>query len=277
MPFCFFSSSFHNDIYYTQFISFPLPSIPILPSPSLSAALRNAFVSASVRSLPSLEKPFSTYLRKVQVAAANHCQWIELKWTHDSEKDIYFVQHAVRPAWNPFWVCLWVCVSPSLELFLLYESATVHVQDLEDLLDVFSRHGPHSHHFKELFGIECFCFKRQKKQQKRKEWITVTVFRWIERIETCVDLLWPPVSIAKVWSFVGLSPLRLPRRLHNAYRPAKASRAFLISSAFSRSVIGILSAGGRRGVRETVGDREDTKSTKWEMKERYFKGLNCRW
>lgn len=42
------------------------PSIPILPSPSLSAALRNAFVSSSVRSLPSLEKPLRTYLSTTQ-------------------------------------------------------------------------------------------------------------------------------------------------------------------------------------------------------------------
>lgn len=39
------------------------PSMPILPSPSLSAALRKAFVSSSVRSLPSSEKPLSTNLR----------------------------------------------------------------------------------------------------------------------------------------------------------------------------------------------------------------------
>lgn len=55
-----------------------------------------------------------------------------------------------------------LCVSSSLELFLLYESATIHIQNLEDLLDVLSWHGPHSHHFKELFGVECFCYKRKK-------------------------------------------------------------------------------------------------------------------
>jgi len=40
------------------------PSMPILPSPSLSAAARNALVSLSVRSLPSAAKPFSTNLAK---------------------------------------------------------------------------------------------------------------------------------------------------------------------------------------------------------------------
>ena len=39
-----------------------LPSTPILPSPSLSAAFKNALVSLSVRSLPSLAKPFRTNL-----------------------------------------------------------------------------------------------------------------------------------------------------------------------------------------------------------------------
>lgn len=39
-----------------------LPSTPILPSPSLSAAFKNALVSLSVRSRPSLAKPFRTNL-----------------------------------------------------------------------------------------------------------------------------------------------------------------------------------------------------------------------
>lgn len=41
-----------------------LPSTPILPSPSLSAAFKNALVSLSVRSRPSLAKPFRTNLAR---------------------------------------------------------------------------------------------------------------------------------------------------------------------------------------------------------------------
>lgn len=49
------------------------PSIPILPSPSLSAALRNAFVSSSVRSLPSLENPLRMYLSTKATTTREWC------------------------------------------------------------------------------------------------------------------------------------------------------------------------------------------------------------
>lgn len=55
----------------------------------------------------------------------------------------------------------------------------------------------------------------------------------------------------------------------NCYRPAKASRAFLISSAFNRSVIAILSAGEK--------DREDTEGTKLEIKEQSLKTAEPKW
>lgn len=62
-------------------------------------------------------------------------------------------------------VCMLVCfcVPSSLELFLLDESATVHIQNLKDLLDVLSCHGFHPHHFKELFRVECFSYRRQER------------------------------------------------------------------------------------------------------------------
>lgn len=51
-----------------------------------------------------------------------------------------FVQYAVY--WTGLVSFLCICVSvflsSSLELFLLYEAASVHIQNLEDLLDVFS-------------------------------------------------------------------------------------------------------------------------------------------
>lgn len=57
-----------------------LPSTPILPSPSLSAAFKNALVSLSVRSLPSLAKPFRTNLReeakKIGFVSQNAFVWI---------------------------------------------------------------------------------------------------------------------------------------------------------------------------------------------------------
>lgn len=57
-----------------------LPSTPILPSPSLSAAFKNALVSLSVRSLPSLAKPFRTNLpeeaKKIGFVSQNAFVWI---------------------------------------------------------------------------------------------------------------------------------------------------------------------------------------------------------
>lgn len=60
---------------------------------------------------------------------------------------------------------------------------------------------------------------------------------------------------ANFWHFAALSLLRITQSLYNSYWPAKASRAFLISSGFSRSVITILCPGER--------DREDMKGTKF--------------
>lgn len=58
---------------------------------------------------------------------------------------------------------------------------------------------------------------------------------------------------ANFWHFAAL--LRITQSLYNSYWPAKASRAFLISSGFSRSVITILFPGERDG--------EDMKGTKF--------------
>lgn len=62
---------------------------------------------------------------------------------------------------------------------------------------------------------------------------------------------------------VCLFLLRIPHALGDCYGPAKASRAFLISSAFNRSVIDILSAGEREREGE---DRGQKKVQIWKWK-----------
>lgn len=87
-----------------------LPSTPILPSPSVSPALRNAFVSASVRALAEAEKFCRNSLgrRSTLNFDSRYCTvilkldfwWIylvgfilpALRWTHYSEKEMGLLQ-----------------------------------------------------------------------------------------------------------------------------------------------------------------------------------------
>lgn len=81
-----------------------------------------------------------------------------------------FLQYAVYHPRLASFLC--VFVRSSLEFFLLYEAATVHVQNLEDPLDVFSCHGLQSHHLEELFGVECFCYKGQDRINRSMQTFT---------------------------------------------------------------------------------------------------------
>lgn len=109
-----------------------LPSTPILPSPSLSAAFKNALVSLSVRSRPSLAKPFRT----------NLCGGIR-----EAEPD-------QRSGLRRAAAVVVFCVSVSLELLLLDEAAVVGIQHREDLLDLVRRLGLQTHHFEKLLVVE---------------------------------------------------------------------------------------------------------------------------
>lgn len=118
-----------------------LPSTPILPSPSLSAAVKNALVSLSVRSLPSLAKPFRTYLgrdRKAELICVRQHQ----------------TQDHVLHLLSLYTVCVCLSVFVSLELLLFYEAAVVGVQHREDLLHVIRRLGLQTHHIEKLLIVK---------------------------------------------------------------------------------------------------------------------------
>lgn len=159
--------------------------MPIFPSPSLSAAWRNAFVSASVRSLPSLEKPFRTNLKKkvspVRLPQKNDKPGVLefLTWAHPP-LCIHSRPHPKpgRPSWH------------------------------------FLQSWPSSQSFQRTFWGRMSLLHEAKQNFQKK--YSVICFM-----------------------------LRSPSSLYCFCRPAKASRAFLISSGFSRSVITILPAGGK--------------------------------
>lgn len=106
-----------------------LPSTPILPSPSLSAAFKNALVSLSVRSRPSLAKPFRTNLREGS----------------EMDQRSGFFSNVTLMARSR---------SASLELLLLDEAAVVGIQHREDLLHLVRRLGLQTHHFEKLLVVE---------------------------------------------------------------------------------------------------------------------------